>query len=415
MHSYACGIIFSIRDVMIKYVCLKSNVNIHWWGKNLFFFKERNKYVKLSKVDIYIIKYIDKLNKKGIEIDKESTKKNDIRFVKDIEKFVNEYCEYLYMSEKSINILRITGKYNYYYPLELHVSLTKKCYQKCIHCYKDADNVGAEIDYTALNNFLKTCSGYVPYLYFSGGEPLLHNHFSDLITLFYSQFDITVLSSGIGIEKYVDLLKIAGCTLVVTLFSSNEKTHDTFAGRRGSYKEIILGIRAAIEKKVPVIVTTFLCKANSEDIVTLIEDMLKMGVDGVNVGKISKIGRTTEEDYKKIFLVEPDQEKFFLNIIREYKQVNYLGLVEDIGYGRLPNSLFECSAGSTLWSIDESGMLFPCAVSSMADLAYANIEENVSFGYMTRKRYIRRIKRMFSKDNRAALSCPLKKYCKSCK
>ena len=397
---------------MIKYVCMKPNVNIHWWGKSIFIFKDRNKYVKLSKIDAYIINYIEKINKTGIN-DGEKRKKNSF-YLREIERFVNEYSDFLFMADKAVRILSITGKFNYYYPLELHVSVTSKCCQKCIHCYKEAEGRGEDIDYDALNNFLEKCNGYVPYLYLSGGEPTLNAHFSDLLKSFQSKYDITVLSSGIGVEKYIDMLKMANCTLVVTIFSSNRERHDIFTGRSGSYEEILLNVKVAIAKGIPVIITTFLCKDNCKDIITLIDDMLKIGVTGVNVGKISKMGRATGADYENNFSVEVKQEEEFINLISDYKQVNYLGLVEDAGYKSLPHGIWGCNAGSTLWSIDESGVLFPCAVSSAANLAFSHISGNVSFGSVERKRYIKKVKRILSVNNNGVLSCPLSKYCKSC-
>lgn len=132
--------------------------------------------------------------------------------------FMENFADYFYFAhEETSQMICISGKKLAYYPLEIHISLTNRCIERCKHCYKSASASGVYVDFNILSAFLDRMSGYVPYLCLSGGEPTLHPDFSKIMDRYSSVYNICVLTFGVRIVPLLGVIAKASRGMVVSI------------------------------------------------------------------------------------------------------------------------------------------------------------------------------------------------------
>jgi MoaA/NifB/PqqE/SkfB family radical SAM enzyme len=385
------------------YILPQKGVEIHWWGKDLYLFINRQTYIKTSRMESKIISAMrDNIIGRAAEILKRETHTSIAIARELIELFLKEYQEYFIEAEYSRGEFNISGEKGSYYPLELHVSLTNKCPQSCFHCYKEATKCGTDIDTKALIEFLEKTKGKVREIHLSGGEPSVHGNFREIIRALEGEYKINVLSSGIGIDIYYKDIHESNAVLAVTIFSNMPKLHDKLAGKEGSYSEIIQNIKSAKENGISVVVTTFIRNNNVSDILELIDSLECIGVKAINIARIAPLGRAKDYDVQSDFSIRQEDIDILKEKIKNLNNVNTIFEDEEENIS-LPNSIFSCSAGTLVWSINELGEVHPCGVSSVNGMEIGTIRDADLFSSKYRKMYIRKIKDFRGKN---AGGCP---------
>lgn len=397
------------RKMKKKYINIHRNVEIHWWGKELYFFVNRDSYIACSKTDWIILPIMEK----GLNIEETSIliAKNMRISIKHalqiIECFMEEYDKYFYYDEKKASIARISGEKNSYYPIELHISLTNRCPQSCFHCYKEATQIGTDIDYEQLVSFLNREKGKVRQIYLSGGEPTLHPDFVNILQELNGKYKVSVLTSGIEIGRFLPQIKRVDANIVFTIFSSRAEVHDMMAGKNNSYNEIMKNVASAKEMGINVTITTFLQRDNYKDIINLVSILNEMNVDMINVARISKMGRAKNvKQFDKLEVKNFEIEQFKKATI-EMDNVLFSEEKQELQNGyNLPLSVFPCSAGNIVWSINETGGVYPCGFQSKAEYQIGTITDINVFSGKRRREYIKELrkKQLYISE---AKSCPL--------
>lgn len=146
-------------------------------------------------------------------------------------------------------------------------SLTKACNLNCIHCY----NASGKRDKNELT--LEECYGVVDKLKeagvvavnFGGGECALRRDFIDLCK-YIKQRGILISYTTNGttfpiIKEHLDLFHDVG----VSIDFADEKKHDWFRGREGTYKKAIEALKHLVKKKVNNEIVTCLTKLNCSE------------------------------------------------------------------------------------------------------------------------------------------------------
>lgn len=90
-----------------------------------------------------------------------------------------------------------------YYVAGVYVEITSICNLRCIHCYNDSGKEKNEISVEAFQNILEAYNNTEFSLAISGGEPLLHPKFWELVKLAKEKgiSDILIITNGTQITE----------------------------------------------------------------------------------------------------------------------------------------------------------------------------------------------------------------------
>ena len=151
----------------------------------------------------------------------------------------------------------------------LQIELTSKCNERCVHCYIPHKYKLHNIDEKLYHEALKQASGMgVLALTLSGGEPMMHPKFKDLLkaTKKYD-FYINILSNLTLLDNdIIQIMRDGNVSSVqVSLYSMNPAHHDAITQLKGSFEKTKNSILKLIENDIPVHVSCPTMKGNKDD------------------------------------------------------------------------------------------------------------------------------------------------------
>jgi Fe-coproporphyrin III synthase len=127
-------------------------------------------------------------------------------------------------------------------------NITRTCNLRCIHCYSDSEarSYPGELDWPQMGRVLEDLAAYgVPAVLFSGGEPLVHPRFDDLLAMACDLgLKVTISTNGTRIdEERARHFKDCGVAYVGISLDGIGAVHDHFRGRAGAFDEAVRGFR----------------------------------------------------------------------------------------------------------------------------------------------------------------------------
>ena len=126
--------------------------------------------------------------------------------------------------------------------------ITRTCNQRCVHCYSDsmAMQYPGELNWEQMQAVVEDLAGYkIPSLLLSGGEPLIHPRFFDLVDLATEHgLKLTISTNGTLITpEKAALLKAANVAYVGISLDGIGEIHDQFRGKAGAFDSAVRGFR----------------------------------------------------------------------------------------------------------------------------------------------------------------------------
>ena len=128
-------------------------------------------------------------------------------------------------------------------------NITRTCNLRCVHCYSDsmAARYPGELEWEQMQSVVADLAAYkIPSLLLSGGEPLIHPHFFDLVNLATKAgLKLTISTNGTLITpEKAAMLKAANVAYVGISLDGIGPIHDQFRGKKGAFKEAVEGFHA---------------------------------------------------------------------------------------------------------------------------------------------------------------------------
>ena len=152
--------------------------------------------------------------------------------------------------------------------ISLQIELTSRCNERCVHCYIPHDNKTTDIDFELYADVLRQANDMgLLSLTLSGGEPLLHPGFCDLLRQAKKyDFSINILSNLTLLnDEMLEEMKSAHISSVkVSLYSMNESIHDAITCLPGSHRKTIKAIEKLIRNDIPVQISCPTMKENKD-------------------------------------------------------------------------------------------------------------------------------------------------------
>ena len=140
-----------------------------------------------------------------------------------------------------IDLISIHTRQRMFRPLITNFYVTQKCNLRCIYCFPPGDELDSDLNLNIA--LLKKIRPHSPVINFTGGEPLLYPHLSDMIKKARElRFYPILLSTNALLMNRLEKLLPHIDHLIVSLDSVKEETNDAMAGVRGVSGDIIENI-----------------------------------------------------------------------------------------------------------------------------------------------------------------------------
>jgi radical SAM protein with 4Fe4S-binding SPASM domain len=245
-------------------------------------------------------------------------------------------------------------------PLSVHLDLTYRCNERCIHCYLDHDDHG-EMTTAEIKNLLdQMAAAGVFYLTFSGGEILMRRDFFEILEHARTRtFCIKLKTNGVLIrEKEAERLRALGVESVqISVYSHRPEVHDAITKMPGSFRQSIEAVRFLRKHGLRVTMANVLMVQNAQDY---------PGVKAL----AAELGASFTMDPTITPMMDGDRSILKLNVdnaaLKEvFQDVALVGNVEEFcspprGVDEEALDMLPCSAGHTACYVSPYGDVYPC-------------------------------------------------------
>ncbi|GFM32429.1 radical SAM/SPASM domain-containing protein [Desulfovibrio subterraneus] len=297
----------------------------------------------------------------------------------------------------------------------LHVEITSRCNERCVHCYIPHEYKVRDIDDDVFFDILDQCRDMrVLHITLSGGEPMLHGSFLDFLKKTREiGLSVNILSNLTLLDDEIisEMAKNPLLSIQVSLYSMDPDIHDSVTCVKGSYsktKDSILKIVAnniPLQISCPVLVNNVECY---KDVVRWAEGMnVYVVTDNVIIAQynndVKNLNyRLNNRDVDKIIKDKSGSGDKYFQRMREEVAKKKTSLPTD----------YICSVCNSSLCISENGSVYPCAGWQGCVVGNVN-ESSISDIWRSSDKviYLRGLRRS---DFPRCLECEYKDFCTMC-
>ncbi|WP_352404214.1 radical SAM protein [Sporanaerobacter acetigenes] len=324
---------------------------------------------KLNDVEVYIIENFD--GTKSIEeitnkIADELNTTDKIKVKNIIMEFICNKPNFIFLNKLPNPVyFKKTGVKHAKVPIDVTISLTNKCNLKCIHCFKNCSNKNDKfISYDMLIDTLKFLNNKSNNIQITGGEPMLHDNFFDILKYCIYNFKTTITTSGTLINSK-NVHNFKGINNVqLSLYSYDKKLHDSITTVPGSFNKTVNAIKELSEIKIPSTIATIVTNSNINHMEDMINFAYQSGANSIRFGTLTPHGRATKLNSLILSQEEINNIEIRLDkLSKKYeKKIHVEVWTRDENYTNIDPKYkcLECGAGLLSWCISENGIIKPC-------------------------------------------------------
>ena len=292
----------------------------------------------------------------------------------------------------------------------LHIELTSKCNERCIHCYIPHEQKTTDMSMQTFNRLFEEINAIgIKSVTLSGGECMLHPAFPDILKRFKTEnIHVTVLTNlTLLTQGIVDILAEGLLSSVqVSLFSLNEEIHDRITQRKGSWKTSMENIEKLRQANIPVKIASQCFKDTISSQEELMEWCTRQGYAfNIDLDIVGKTDGDTSNLCNRV-----DDLSLYRRIL-EMKDKYDPAFVDTLYKGNCPDYHI-CNVGTSVLSINSSGEVFPCVGFTSCKLG--NINETSLMDIWENSPVLNKLRELRLKDFPLCSKCMDKDYCAVC-
>ena len=297
----------------------------------------------------------------------------------------------------------------------LHIEITSRCNERCIHCYIPGEHRGAEIELSMFQDVLRQCREMnILHLTITGGEPMLHRNFIEFLMMCREyELSVNVLSNLTLLTDEI-LAEMKSNYLLgvqVSLYSMNPDIHDEITGVKGSFEKTKSAILKLIENDVPLQIRCLIMKHNKgcyQDVVDWAKKhKIKVGYDYVILAKFNH----STENLSCRLSTEEVEEVIWESV---HKDPKYLKQMEDESLKRANVSVEDnvCSVCHSSICVNERGNVYPCA--GWQDYVVGNVKSMSLQEIWLHSEKVEYLRGLRKRDFPKCIQCSDREFCTMC-
>lgn len=297
----------------------------------------------------------------------------------------------------------------------LHIEITSKCNERCIHCYIPHENKITHMDPDLFFDILEQCKDMrLLHLTLSGGEPMLHRNFLDFLRKCKEyNFSVNVLSNLTLLDNEIVKELKANPLLGVqaSLYSMDPAIHDEITQMKGSFEKTKNGILKLIENDIPLQISSPIMRQNKNcygDVKKWAEKYkIHAGDDYVIIGEYNHSIKNLR------CRLSIDEIKDLINYKVE-NNIKYLKQIEAEAKKKKDSTPddFVCSVCYSSICITENGSVYPCA--GWQDYVVSNVKEAPLRDIWDNSEKVQYLRNLRKKDFPKCIQCSDKDFCTMC-
>ncbi|HWZ82370.1 MAG TPA: radical SAM protein [Terriglobales bacterium] len=296
-------------------------------------------------------------------------------------------------------------------PISVHMDVTYRCNERCVHCYLDHDDHG-EMTTAEIKGVLdQLAEAGVFFLTFSGGEVFMRRDFFEILEHARRlMFNVKIKTNAVMIhESEAQRIRELGVdTIQISVYSHKAEVHDAITKLPGSFERSIKAIRFMREQGLKVTIANVLMTWNRHDSDGVQELAVSLGahytldptITPMMDGNTSVLSlRIAGEELPSVFAnpkLVPNMEEF----CAPPKPVT-----DDDMEG------YSCSAGHSFCYISPYGDVFPCV---QFPLPTGNIRRQKFMDIWNHSPEMNEVRSIKAKDLTVCSSCSHVSSCTRC-
>ena len=273
-------------------------------------------------------------------------------------------CALLQIDTEKADLYSIRAQAPYKADLAVHYA----CNNNCSHCYNEPGRrTMPSVPLSDWKRILRKLFDIgVPYVIFTGGEPTLHPHITELISYADHLGQIAGMNSNgrrLANADFAARLKQSGLDHIqITLNSHRPEVHNQVVGAN-AYDETIRGLRNALAAGLHTITNTTLTQVNADEAVEMVDFLCGLGVRTFAMNGMIHSGcgtchkdTLTEQQLRPLLELVNERAREYGMRFLWYTPTQYCRLSPlELGLG--PRT---CNAGEYSICIEPNGDVLPC-------------------------------------------------------
>lgn len=297
----------------------------------------------------------------------------------------------------------------------VHIEITSKCNERCVHCYIPHENKITTMDSHLFYDILEQCRELnVWHLTISGGEPMVHENFVEFLRKCNEyNFSVNVLSNLTLLNTNIleEMKKNPLLSVQASLYSMNADVHDAITQVSGSFNRTKNAILTLIENDIPLQISCPIMKQN----MAYYHDVVQWGKTyNINVNSdyviLARYDHSTQNlncrlsinDVEKVFSqIATDNPKYWEQLEHSVENKKTIGPDDYI-----------CSVCHSSICISENGSIYPCA--GWTDYIVGDLKTSSLKAIWNDSSKVQKLRELRRRDFSECNTCADKEFCTMC-